>query len=113
MVERTIITAAPAEVNGEVGEFITPSPPGIATLPVVDLINMDSLYVAAPTMKSMPPRSDGDDTRITLDAFPKKAFTGRTRSVSPYVLELAKQARTVEVEVDFLGPGQDVQLLVG
>ncbi len=118
MVERTIITAPfagiVAEVNGEVGEFITPSPPGIATLPVVDLINMDSLYVAAPIDEIDAAQiRPGMDTRITLDAFPKKAFTGRTRSVSPYVLELAKQARTVEIEVDFLDPVKDVQLLVG
>ena len=42
MVERTIINAPfagiVAEVNGEIGEFITPSPPGIATLPVVDAL---------------------------------------------------------------------------
>lgn len=118
MVERTIITAPfagiVAEVNGEVGEFITPSPPGIATLPVVDLINMDSLYVAAPIDEIDAAQiRPGMDTRITLDAFPKKAFTGRTRSVSPYVLELAKQARTVEIEVDFLDPVKDVNLLVG
>jgi HlyD family secretion protein len=118
MVERTIITAPfagiVAEVNGEVGEFITPSPPGIATLPVVDLINMDSLYVAAPIDEIDAAQiRPGVETRITLDAFPKKAFTGRTRSVSPYGLELAKQARTVEIEVDFLDPVKDVHLLVG
>ncbi len=118
MVERTII-AAPfagivAEVNGEVGEFVTPSPPGIATLPVVDLINMDSLYVAAPIDEIDAAQiRPGMETRITLDAFPKKSFTGRTRSVSPYVLELAKQARTVEIEVDFLDSVKDIHLLVG
>lgn len=118
MVERTIVTAPfagiVAEVNGEIGEFITPSPPGIATLPVVDLINMDSLYVAAPIDEIDAAQiRPGMDTRITLDAYPKKVFTGRTRSVSPYVLELAKQARTVEIEVEFLEPVKDVRLLVG
>ena len=118
MVERTII-AAPfagivAEVNGEIGEFITPSPPGIATLPVVDLINMESLYVAAPIDEidaaQIRPQMT---TRITLDAFPKKVFTGATRAVSPYVLEQAKQARTVEVEVDFAESVENLNLLVG
>jgi HlyD family secretion protein len=118
MVERTIVTAPfagiVAEVNGEIGEFITPSPPGIATLPVVDLINMDSLYVAAPIDEIDAAQiRPGMDTRITLDAYPKKVFTGRTRSISPYVLELAKQARTVEIEVEFLEPIKDVRLLVG
>lgn len=118
MVERTIINAPfagiIAEVNGEIGEFITPSPPGIATLPVVDLINMDSLYVTAPIDEIDAAQiRPGMETRITLDAFPKRVFMGRTRSISPYVLEQAKQARTVEVEVDFLETVKDVNLLVG
>lgn len=118
MVERTIITAPFAgivgEVNGEIGEFITPSPPGIATLPVVDLINMQSLYVAAPIDEIDAAQiRPGMEARITLDAYPQKVFMGKTRSVSPYVLEQAKQARTVEVEVDFQETAQDVHLLVG
>jgi len=118
MVERTVI-AAPfagivAEVNGEIGEFITPSPPGIATLPVVDLINLESLYVAAPIDEIDAAQvRPGMEARITLDAFPQRVFPGKTRSLSPYVLEQAKQARTVEVEVDFQGPLDDVNLLVG
>ena len=118
MVERTII-AAPfagivAEVNGEIGEFITPSPPGIATLPVVDLINLESLYVAAPIDEIDAAQvRPGMEARITLDAFPQRVFAGKTRSLSPYVLEQAKQARTVEVEVDFQGSVDDVNLLVG
>ncbi len=118
MVERTVITAPfagiVAEVNGEIGEYITPSPPGIATLPVVDLINLDSLYVAAPIDEidaaQIRPRMP---TRITLDSFPKKTFMGMTRAISPYVLEQAKQARTVEVEVDFDEPVESLNLLVG
>ncbi len=118
MVERTVITAPfagiVAEVNGEIGEFITPSPPGIATLPVIDLINMESLYVAAPIDEIDAAQiRPGMEARITLDAFPKKVFQGRTRSVSPYVLEQAKQARTVEIEVDFQEVVKDVNLLVG
>ncbi len=118
MVERTVIVAPfagiIAEVNGEIGEFITPSPPGIATLPVIDLINMESLYVAAPIDEIDAAQiRPGMEVRITLDAFPKKVFMGRTRSVSPYVLEQAKQARTVEIEVDFQEVVKDVNLLVG
>ena len=118
MVERTVV-AAPfagivAEVNGEIGEYITPSPPGIATLPVIDLINMESLYVAAPIDEIDAAQiRPGMETRITLDAFPKKVFKGETRSISPYVLEQAKQARTVEIEVDFQEMVRDVSLLVG
>ncbi|MDR2550434.1 MAG: efflux RND transporter periplasmic adaptor subunit [Desulfobulbus sp.] len=116
--ERTILLAPfdgiVAEVNGEVGEYLTPSPPGIATLPAVDLINMESLYVAAPideidTAQIRP----GMAARISLDAFPKKHFPGRVRSISPYVLEVAKQARTVEIEADFADGAAPPNLLAG
>ncbi|MDX9835639.1 MAG: efflux RND transporter periplasmic adaptor subunit [Desulfobulbus sp.] len=118
MVERTSLTAPfdgiVAEVNGEVGEYITPSPPGIATLPVVDLISMEDVYVAAPIdeIDAAQIRA-GMAVRIGLDAFPRQPFQGRVRSISPYVLEVAKQARTVEVEVDFLDPPAANTLLAG
>jgi len=118
MVEKTILTAPfdgiVAEVNGEVGEYATPSPPGIPTLPAVDLINLDSLYVSAPIDEIDASQiKPGMETRITLDAFTKQVFMGKVRSISPYVLEQAKQARTVEVEVDFTGPIKEDKLLVG
>ena len=37
-----------AELNGELGEYLTPSPPGIPTLPAIDLIDDSCLYVSAP-----------------------------------------------------------------
>ena len=49
--DRTVLRAPfagiVAEVNGEVGEYLTPSPPGIPTLPAVDLIDDSCLYVSA------------------------------------------------------------------
>lgn len=118
LVERTLLIAPfsgiVAEVNGEVGEYVTPSPPGIPTLPAIDLVNMDSLYVAAPIDEIDAARiRTGMETRITLDAFPKRIFKGKTRSISPYVLEQAKQARTVEIEADFLEPMENGSLLAG
>ena len=118
MVERTLLTAPfpgiVAEVNGEVGEYITPSPPGIATLPAIDLINMDELYVAAPIDEIDAAQIRPDmEARITLDSFPKRIFKGRTRSISPYVLEQAKQARTVEIEADFAEAVEHGSLLAG
>lgn len=117
-VERTILIAPfdgiVAEVNGEVGEYITPSPPGIATLPAVDLINMETLYVAAPIDEIDAAQiRPGMATRISLDAFPKQTFKGTVRSIAPYVLELAKQARTVEIEADFLDHSAPGNLLAG
>ncbi len=118
MLERTVLIAPfdgiVAEVNGEVGEYITPSPPGIATLPAVDLINMETLYIAAPIDEidaaQIRPQMA---VRINLDAFPKQSFAGTVRSISPYVLELAKQARTVEIEADFAGQSAPANLLAG
>lgn len=118
MVERTVLIAPfdgiVAEVNGEVGEYLTPSPPGIATLPAIDLINMETLYVAAPIDEIDAAQiRPGMATRINLDAFPKQTFPGKVRSISPYVLELAKQARTVEIEADFADHSAPGNLLAG
>jgi HlyD family secretion protein len=55
----------------------------------------------------------GQTARITLDAIKGKSFAGRVKRVAPYVLELEKQARTVEVEVDFINPPVNENLLVG
>ena len=91
-----------AEVNGEVGEFVTPSPVGIPTLPAVDLIDNTCIYVAAPIDEvDAPAIKSGMPTRITLDAFKQYPFPGKVRRVAPYVQDIEKQARTVDIEVDF------------
>jgi len=50
--EETILRApfagTVAEINGEVGEVVTPSPVGVATLPTVDLIDNSCIYISAP-----------------------------------------------------------------
>ena len=103
-----------AEVNGEVGEFLTPSPPGIPTLPAIDLIDDSCLYVSAPIDEVDAARLKvGMDARITLDAYRGKSFPGKLRRIAPYVLAIEKQARTVEVEVEFGDPGEARHLLVG
>ena len=35
------------EINGEVGEYVTPSPPGVPTPPAVDLVDLTCLFVTA------------------------------------------------------------------
>jgi len=103
-----------AEVNGEVGEYLTPSPPGIPTLPAIDLIDDSCLYVSAPIDEVDAARLKvGMQARITLDAYRGKHFPARLRRIAPYVLALEKQARTVEVEVEFDAPGETRHLLVG
>jgi HlyD family secretion protein len=94
-----------AEINGELGEFVTPSPVGIPTPPTVDLIDASCLYVSAPIDEVDAPRvAAGLPARISLDAFPDRAFPGHVRRVAPYVLDQEKQARTLEIEAEFDDP---------
>ena len=116
--DRTVLRAPfagiVAEVNGELGEYLTPSPPGIPTLPAVDLIDDSCLYVSAPIDEvDAAQLKVGMTGRITLDAYRGKHFSGRLRRIAPYVLAVEKQARTVEVEVEFDNPGEARHLLVG
>ncbi|HID48135.1 MAG TPA: efflux RND transporter periplasmic adaptor subunit [Chromatiales bacterium] len=91
-----------AEVNGEIGEYVTPSPVGIPTPPAVDLVDITCLYVSAPIDEVDAPRIRvGMPAHISLDAFPGRTFAGTVRRVAPYVLDIQKQARTVDVEVRF------------
>jgi HlyD family secretion protein len=92
-----------AEINGELGEFVTPSPVGIPTPPTVDLIDTSCLYISAPIDEvDAPYAKPGLPARISLDAFPDKAFPGEVRRVAPYVLDIERQARTVEIEAVIL-----------
>lgn len=103
-----------AEVTGEIGEFTTPSPPGIPTPPAVDLIDDTCLYVTAPMDEIDAPNVIvGQPGRISIDAFPGRVFAGHVRRIAPYVLDREKQARTVDVEVEFDDPSEFGTLLVG
>jgi HlyD family secretion protein len=103
-----------AEVNGEIGEFATPSPIGVLTLPTVDLFNQNCVYVVAPIDEvDAPALKKGMQTRISLDAFSDRTFVGSVRRIAPYVLDIEKQARTVDIEVDFVNKEDIAQLLPG
>ena len=109
-IERTLLRAA---FEGKVGEFVTPSPVGIPTPPAVDLVDTSCLYVTAPIDEVDAPRiREGMPARVTLDAFRGRTFPARVRRVAPYVLDVEKQARTVEVEAEIEIPA-DVALLPG
>lgn len=117
-VERTRVHApfagVVAEVNAELGEYVTPSPPGIPTLPPVDLLDVSCLYVSAPIDEvDAPAIRAGMPARVGLDAFPGQKFAGSVRRVAPYVLDKEKQARTVEVEVALDAPDALASLLPG
>jgi len=103
-----------AEINGEIGEYVTPSPPGVATPPAVDLIDYSCLYVTAPIDEvDAGELSEGLPARLSLDAFRGEAFHGKLDRIAPYVLDFEKQARTVEIDVLFDDPGVRSRLLVG
>jgi len=103
-----------ADISGELGEYATPSPPGIPTLPAIDLIDDSCMFVSAPIDEVDAANVKvGQIARITLDAIKGKSFPGRVKRIAPYVLELEKQARTVEVEVAFTDPPDEDNLLVG
>ena len=114
MVLRAPFDGIVADLSGELGEYATPSPPGIPTLPAVDLIDDSCLFVSAPIDEvDAGHLKVGQAGRITLDALKGKSFEGRVRRIAPYVIEIEKQARTVEVEVEFTPPPATDALLVG
>jgi HlyD family secretion protein len=103
-----------ADISGELGEYATPSPPGIPTPPAIDLIDDSCMYVSAPIDEVDAANIKvGQVARITLDAIKGKSFSGKVKRIAPYVLELEKQARTVEVEVEFAERPDAENLLVG
>lgn len=103
-----------AKIVGEVGEFSTPSPPGVPMPPAIDLIDESCLYVNAPMDEVDAPKiHPGQPVRITLDALPKQSFPGRVKRVAPYVSAVEKQARTVDIEAVFDQPEATGKLLVG
>lgn len=117
-VRRTLVLApfdgTVAELNAELGEFVTPSPPGIPTLPPIDLLDLSCLTVSAPIDEvDAASIKTGMQACVSLDAFPDKRCSGRVTRVAPYVLEKEKQARTVEVEVTLNDPKDLAELLPG
>ncbi|MDH4115658.1 MAG: efflux RND transporter periplasmic adaptor subunit [Burkholderiaceae bacterium] len=103
-----------AKIVGEVGEYSTPSPPGVPTPPAIDLIDESCLYVEAPMDEVDAPKiKEGQPVRISLDALPGRTFSGKVRRVAPYVTAVEKQARTVDIEAVIDQPEKTGHLLVG
>lgn len=101
MVLRAPFAGVVAELDVEVGEWITPSPPLLVAPPVADLIDPSSLYVSAPMDEVDSGRiREGQRARVTVDSQPGRHFEGRVARVSPYVLDVEAQNRTVEIEVE-------------
>lgn len=114
MILRAPFAGIVADISGELGEYATPSPPGIPTPPAIDLIDDSCMYVSAPIDEvDASVVKVGQTARITLDAIKGKQFPGKVRRIAPYVIDLEKQARTVEVEVAFTDIPREENLLVG
>jgi len=115
---RTVLVApfdgTVADIVGELGEYTTPSPPGVATPPAIDLIDETCLYIEAPMDEVDAPKIHvGQPVRVTLDALPGQVLPGRVKRVAPYVVAVEKQARTVDIEVNLDQPPAPGRLLVG
>ncbi len=103
-----------ADIVGELGEYTTPSPPGVATPPAIDLIDDSCLYIEAPMDEVDAPKINvGQSARVSLDALPGKVLPGHVKRVAPYVVAVEKQARTVDVEVSLDNADDTKKLLVG
>ncbi|MFN7976336.1 MAG: efflux RND transporter periplasmic adaptor subunit [Acidobacteriota bacterium] len=91
-----------AELQAHLGEWITPSPPGIAMPSVVELIDPDASYVSAPLDEVDAGKVHaGLPVRVSMDAYPGRSFPGKVVRVAPYVVDRELQSRTFEIEVDF------------
>jgi HlyD family secretion protein len=104
--EKTVLRApfdgVVADVTTEVGEWITPSPPGLPIPPVIVLLDDQAIYVSAPMDEvDIGKVRIGQRVRITMDAYPGRSFPGRVTRVAPYVAEEVEQNRTFEIEVEF------------
>lgn len=102
------------DVSTEVGEWISPSPPGVYIPPVVDIIDPKSLYLSAPIDEADVVRLKvGLPVRITLDAFRGRSFAGTLTYVSSFVETRQEQNRTLEIEAEFTDSPLPSNLLPG
>ncbi len=102
---KTILTApfdgVIAELDVEVGEWTTPSPPALPIPPVLDLIDPSSIYISAPMDEVDSSKIHvAQPVRVTLDPFPGQQYQGHVQHIAPYVLDIEEQNRTVEIEVE-------------
>lgn len=103
-----------AAIHGELSEYVTPSSPSVGGTPVIDLLDTSCFHVTAPIDEVDAPRvSLGQTARVTLDAFGDREFAGTVSQIAPFVLDLASQARTVEIEVELDDPTDREELLAG
>ena len=116
--DRTVLRApfdaVLAELSTDLGEYVTPSPPGVPMPPVVDLLDPGSVYVSAPMDEVDAARlRPGLPVRVSLDPLPGRQLAGRVARVAPYVLDVEQQNRTLEIEVELQDRSLAATLLPG
>jgi HlyD family secretion protein len=90
------------EVSTELGEWITPSPPGVPIPPVIEVMDPEAIYIDAPLDEvDVGKVVVGLPVRVSLDAYPQQSFDARVVRVAPFVRDLVDQNRTFDVEVEF------------
>ncbi len=103
-----------AELDLQIGEWVTPAPPLIQMPTLIDLIDTTSLYISAPMDEVDSARiKQGQRAKITLDPYPGKFLSGRVLRVAPYVQDIESQNRTVEIEVEIEDEAFALRLLPG
>ena len=116
--EKTVLRAPfdgiVADVTTELGEWITPSPPGLPIPPVIVLYDDGATYISAPMDEVDVARVRlGQPVRVTLDAYSGRPFSGKVTRVAPYVLDVQEQNRTFEIEAELDDTGFARTLLPG
>lgn len=102
------------EVSTEVGEWVTPSPPGLQMPPIIDLLDPASVYISAPIDEMDAERvRSGQPARISVDSRDNVVFPGHIVRVAPFVQDVVEQNRTIEVEAEFDNPTLVEGLLPG
>lgn len=103
-----------AKINGELNEYVTPSPVGVQTPPVIDLIEPGCFLVSVPVDEVDAPKiKTGMPARISLDAWRGQNFDANVTRIGSYIVDREKQARTVDIELSFNNKEQLDNLMVG
>jgi HlyD family secretion protein len=98
---RAPFDAIVAEVETEVGEWITPSPPALPVPSVIELIQDTATYISAPLDEvDLAKVRVGQQVRVTLDAYRGRSCEGVVVRIAPYVLATEEHSRTFEIEVE-------------
>jgi HlyD family secretion protein len=90
------------QVTTELGEFVTPSPPGVPIPPVIDMLDDTGIYVDAPIDETDAAKlRTGLPVRVSLDPYPDKTFPATLTRIASFVRDVEGQNRTVDAECEF------------